>query len=77
MTTTQPWSWEVSSTKIDTTVSGTDTTYDTTTTVTTVGDTMLPLALQSIGVDDSTKAAIAQNRGVRCASVRAPSRLSV
>ena len=64
MTTTQPWSWEVSTSTIDTTVSGTDTTYDTTTTVTTVGDTMLPLALQSIGVDDSTKAAIAQNRGV-------------
>ena len=55
---------QIPSSTIDTTVSGTDTTYDTTTTVTTVGDTMLPLALQSIGVDDSTKAAIAQNRGV-------------
>ena len=64
MTKTEPWSWEVSATSIDTTVSGTDTTYDTTTTITVVGDTMLPLELQSLGVNDSTKAAIAQNRGV-------------
>ena len=64
MTKTEPWSWEVSATSIDTTVSGTDTTYDTTTTITVVGDTMLPLEQQSLGVNDSTKAAIAQNRGV-------------
>jgi hypothetical protein len=64
MTKTDPWSWEVSATSIDTTVSGTDTTYDTTTTITVVGDTMLPLEQQSLGVNDSTKAAIAQNRGV-------------
>ena len=64
MTKTEPWSWEVSATSIDTTVSGTDTTYDTTTTITVVGDTMLPLEQQSLGVNDSTKAALAQNRGV-------------
>ena len=64
MTKTDPWSWEVSATSIDTTVSGTDTTYDTTTTITVVGDTMLPLEQQSLGVNDSTKAALAQNRGV-------------
>ena len=64
MTNTEPWSWEVSATAIDTTIAGTDTTYDTTTTVTTQGDTMLALELQSIGVDDSTHAAIAQDRGV-------------
>jgi hypothetical protein len=64
MTTTEPWSWDVTATSIDTTVSGTDTTYDTTTTVTAVGDTMLPLELQSLGINDSTKAAIAQERGV-------------
>tara|TARA_B110000495_G_scaffold9560_1_gene6912 strand:- start:165 stop:1946 length:1782 start_codon:yes stop_codon:yes gene_type:complete len=64
MANTEPWSWEVSATAIDTTVSGTDTTYDTTTTVTTQGDTMLALYLQTVGIDDSTKAAIAQDRGI-------------
>ena len=61
MTTTEPWSWEVSTTVLDT---ATDGTVDTTITVATVGDTMTALAWQSQGVDDSTKAAIAQNRGI-------------
>lgn len=61
MTLTEPWSWEVSTTVLDT---ATDGTVDTTVTVATVGDTMIALELQSIGIDDSTKAAIAQNRGV-------------
>ena len=65
MKNTPAWSWEVAKTTIDTTVSSTgDTTYDTTTTQVTVGDTMLAFELQSVGIDDSTKAAIAQNRGV-------------
>ena len=64
MTTTDPWSWDVTTTTIDTTVSGTDTTYDTTNTVVAQGDTMMALEMQSVGVDDSTKVAIAQNRGV-------------
>jgi hypothetical protein len=61
MTNTEPWSWEVSTTVLDT---ATDGTVDTIITVATVGDTMLALELQSIGVDDSTHAAIAQDRGV-------------
>ena len=61
MTTTEPWSWEVSTTVLDT---ATDGTVDTTITVATVGDTMTALAWQSQSVDDSTKAAIAQNRGI-------------
>jgi len=61
MTTTEPWSWKVSTTVLDTANDGT---VDTTITVATVGDTMTALAWQSQGVDDSTKAAIAQNRGI-------------
>ena len=61
MTTTEPWSWEVSTTVLDT---ATDGTVDTIITVATVGDTMTALAWQSQSVDDSTKAAIAQNRGI-------------
>ena len=60
MTTTQPWSWEVITTEIDTTV----TPPDTTTTTTMQGDTMLALELQSKWYGDSTAITLAQNRGV-------------
>jgi hypothetical protein len=68
MTTTQPWSWPITVSNItsDTTISGDDTTvtFDTTSYDTTQADTMLALELQSLGINDSTKAALAQNRGV-------------
>ena len=55
-----PWSWEVSTVSIDTSVSP----PETTTTVTTQHDTMHPVAAQSKWIDDSTTKTIGQGTGV-------------
>jgi hypothetical protein len=60
MSNTAPWSWEVSTVSIDTSVSP----PETTTTVTTQHDTMLALEAQSKWIDDSTTKTIGQMTGV-------------
>jgi hypothetical protein len=60
MSNTAPWSWEVSTVSVDTSVSP----PETTTTVTTQHDTMLALEAQSKWIDDSTTKTIDQMTGV-------------